>query len=135
VSQGAAGVRKALFAYDPIHWYVNDVLFYATAPYSVIPMTGAQPTAAEMPPFAHGRVVKVLASAQRQNGDFYRMGAAGPNVWDCPSFTQAAFAQIGFRMPRACFWQRSWLAAGNGIRIRPSHEGRRAQHPVPVSGP
>ena len=29
VSQGAAGVRKALFAYNPINWYVNDVLFYA----------------------------------------------------------------------------------------------------------
>src|SRR4029453_6856243 len=29
VSQGAAGVRKALFAYNPINWYVNDVLYYA----------------------------------------------------------------------------------------------------------
>ena len=29
VSAGAAGVRRALFAYNPIEWYVNDVLYYA----------------------------------------------------------------------------------------------------------
>jgi hypothetical protein len=27
--QGVAGVRKALFAYNPINSYVNDVLYYA----------------------------------------------------------------------------------------------------------
>jgi cell wall-associated NlpC family hydrolase len=50
------------------------------------------------------------------------MGATGPSVWDCSSFTQAAFAQIGIRMPRLASAQRSWLAAGNGIRIRPGQE-------------
>ena len=29
-SQGEAGVRKALFAYNPINWYANDVLFFRT---------------------------------------------------------------------------------------------------------
>ena len=50
------------------------------------------------------------------------MGAAGPRAFDCSSFTQAAYAQIGIRMPRTAAAQRSWLAAGNGTRIHPGHE-------------
>jgi soluble lytic murein transglycosylase-like protein len=30
VSAGAAGVRRALFAYNHVDWYVNDVLYYAS---------------------------------------------------------------------------------------------------------
>ena len=29
VTTGAAGVRRALFAYNHVDWYVNDVLYYA----------------------------------------------------------------------------------------------------------
>ena len=75
-----------------------------------------------MPPLTNDRVAKVLAWANGHDGDTYRMGATGPNVWDCSSFTQAAYAQIGIRMPRLASAQRSWLAAGNGIRIRPGQE-------------
>ena len=50
------------------------------------------------------------------------MGAAGPTTWDCSSFTQAAYAQIGVKMPRTATAQRSWLAAGNGTRIQPGQE-------------
>jgi cell wall-associated NlpC family hydrolase len=35
-----------------------------------------------------------------QDGDSYQMGAAGPNTWDCSSFTQAAYRQIGITIPR-----------------------------------
>jgi cell wall-associated NlpC family hydrolase len=128
VSQGAAGVRKALLAYNPINWYVNDVLFYA-ARYGGGTVLGDPNdcgtnggSSRNVPPLTNGRVAKVLAWAQRQDGDSYGMGAAGPNVWDCSSFTQAAFAQIGIRMPRLASAQRSWLAAGNGIRIQPGQE-------------
>jgi cell wall-associated NlpC family hydrolase len=127
VSQGAAGVRKALLAYNPINWYVNDVLFYA-ARYGGGTVLGdpndcgTASSSRNVPPLTNGRVAKVLAWAQRQDGDSYGMGAAGPNVWDCSSFTQAAFAQIGIRMPRLASAQRSWLAAGNGIRIQPGQE-------------
>ena len=30
VTAGAAGVRRALLAYNPVDWYVNDVLYYAS---------------------------------------------------------------------------------------------------------
>ena len=50
------------------------------------------------------------------------MGAAGPTTWDCSSFTQAAYAQIGVKMPRTATAQRAWLAAGNGTRIQPGQE-------------
>ena len=30
VSTGAAGVRRALFAYNNVDWYVNDVPYYAS---------------------------------------------------------------------------------------------------------
>jgi cell wall-associated NlpC family hydrolase len=127
VSQGAAGVRKALFAYNPLNWYVNDVLYYASR-YGGGSMLGdpndcgAASSTRDVPPLTNDRVAKMLAWAKHHDGDSYRMGAAGPNVWDCSSFTQAAYAQIGIRMPRLASAQRSWLAAGNGIRIRPGQE-------------
>jgi cell wall-associated NlpC family hydrolase len=48
--------------------------------------------------------------------------AAGPRTWDCSSFTQAAYAQIGVKMPRAATAQRSWLATDKGTRIKPGRE-------------
>jgi cell wall-associated NlpC family hydrolase len=130
VSQGAAGVRKALFAYNPINSYVNDVLFYANR-YGGGTVLGdpndcgtANSSSRNVPPLTNDRVAKVLVWAKRHDGDTYRMGAAGPNAWDCSSFTKAAFAQIGIRMPRLASAQRSWMAAGNGIRIRPGQERR-----------
>jgi hypothetical protein len=47
---------------------------------------------------------------------------AGPNTWDCSSFTQAAYAQIGVKIPRTATAQRNWLATGNGTRIQPGQE-------------
>jgi cell wall-associated NlpC family hydrolase len=64
----------------------------------------------------------VLAWAHQRNGAPYVFGAAGPRAWDCSSFTQAAYRQIGIGMPRTAGAQRSWLAAGNGTRIPPGQE-------------
>ena len=52
----------------------------------------------------------------------YVFGAAGPSAYDCSSFTRAAYARIGIRLPRTAAAQRSWLAAGNGTRIPPGRE-------------
>jgi cell wall-associated NlpC family hydrolase len=128
VSQGAAGVQKALFAYNPINWYANDVLFYA-ARYGGGTVLGDPNDCGTigsnqraMPPLTTDRVRKVLAWAQSHDGDSYQMGATGPAAWDCSSFTQAAYAHINIRMPRLASAQRSWLAGGNGIRIRSGQE-------------
>jgi hypothetical protein len=122
VSAGAAGVRRALFAYNHVDWYVNDVLYYASRygggtvrgdPHDCGPGDGNP----NLPPLANDRTAKVLVWAESHDGDTYRMGAAGPHTWDCSSFTQAAYRQIGINMPRIASAQRGWLAAGNGTRI------------------
>jgi hypothetical protein len=127
VSAGAAGVRRALFAYNHVDWYVNDVLYYASR-YggSTVPGDpndcGAGNRHPELPSLSNERVAKLLAWAKSHNGDTYRMGAAGPTTWDCSSFTQAAYAHIGVKLPRTATAQRSWLADGNGTRIQPGQE-------------
>jgi Transglycosylase SLT domain/NlpC/P60 family len=125
VTTGAAGVRRALFAYNRVDWYVNDVLYYA-ARYGGGTVPGdlndcnARTGNPEAPSLISQRVAKVLAWAKSHDGDSYRMGAAGPTTWDCSSFTQAGYAQIGVKMPRTASAQRS-LA---GRRKRHSHQTR-----------
>jgi hypothetical protein len=118
VSQGAAGVRKALLAYNPINWYVNDVLFYA-ARYGGGTVLGdpndcgTASSSRNVPPLTNGRVAKVLAWAQRQDGDSYGMGAAGPNVWDCSIHAGRLRAN---RHPNAPACLRATQLAGRGKR-------------------
>jgi hypothetical protein len=127
VRAGAAGVRRALFAYNPVDWYVNDVLYYASR-YGGGTVPGdtnrcaARSGNPKLPLITSDRIAKVLAWAKSHDGDSYRMGAAGPHTWDCSSFTQAAYTQIGITMPRTATAQRSWLTAGNGTRIQPGQE-------------
>jgi cell wall-associated NlpC family hydrolase len=127
VSKGPAGVRNALHAYNNADWYVNDVLYYA-ARYGGGTMLGDPTDCGDgtgnphLPPLANARTARVLAWAHQRNGAPYVFGAAGPTGWDCSSFTQAAYRQIGISMPRTAGAQRSWLAAGNGTRIRPGQE-------------
>ncbi|EBP5237108.1 NlpC/P60 family protein, partial [Salmonella enterica] len=73
-----------------------------------------------LPPLTSDRLQAVLTWATSHVGDRYIMGANGPNAWDCSSFTQAAYAQIGVTTPRTAQAQRDWLAAGNGFRADPS---------------
>ena len=67
-------------------------------------------------------VMRVLRWADGHTGDRYRMGANGPHAWDCSSFTQAAWATVGVRLPRIAQDQREWLADDHGTRIAPGHE-------------
>ena len=129
VSAGAAGVRQALFAYNHVDWYVNDVLYYASR-YGggSVPVDtnncGGGTSNPKLPSLTSERVAIVLAWAKSHDGDSYRMGAAGPHTWDCSSFTQAAFAHIGVKMPLTATAQRNWLAAGNGTRIQPGKKNQ-----------
>lgn len=66
--------------------------------------------------------VRVLAWADSHVGEAYRMGANGAHAWDCSSFTQAAWATAGVRLPRIAQDQRNWLDHGRGTRIPPGHE-------------
>ena len=71
---------------------------------------------------ASATAVRVLRWADSHVGDRYRMGADGPHAWDCSSFTQAAWAKAGVRLPRIAQDQRDWLADRHGTRIPPGHE-------------
>ena len=71
---------------------------------------------------APSAATRVLRWADSHAGDRYRMGANGSHTWDCSSFTQAAWATAGVRLPRIAQDQRDWLADGHGTRIPPGHE-------------
>ncbi len=123
-SKGPDGVRQAIFAYNHADWYVNDVLYYA-AGYGggtvLGSVTDCRPGQGNpnLPPITSGRLRAVLGWATSQVGDRYVMGANGPDAWDCSSFTQTAYRQIGISTPRTAQAQRDWLAAGNGYRVDP----------------
>ena len=59
----------------------------------------------------------VIAWAITQMGKPYVFGANGPDAWDCSSFSQRAFRQIGITMPRTAQAQRDWCASGKCGRI------------------
>ena len=67
----------------------------------------------KLPPLAHHRVAKVLAWAKSQEDDSYRMGATGPDTWNCSSFTERAYAQIGIKLTHR---GRPGALAGRGKR-------------------
>lgn len=124
VTKGAAGVRRALLAYNHAAWYVNDVLAYAAAygggtvlgdPTDTCPAGGQGNPG--LPALSTGRARTLLAWGQHQLGEPYVFGANGPTSWDCSSFSRTAYAQIGITLPRTAQAQRDWLAHGNGYRV------------------
>ena len=80
---------------------------------------GCEPgTSGTVPASAKGKTAAVLTWAQTQVGKPYRMGANGPDAWDCSSFVQAALAKGGVNnVPRTAAAQDGWCAAGNCTRI------------------
>ena len=123
VTDGPAGVKKAIWSYNHATWYVNDILFYAKA-YGGGTVLGDPTDCGSggegdpgMPAIADKRIKKVLGWAKSHLGDNYVMGANGPHTWDCASFSAAAYAQAGVTIPRTAGAQRNWLAAGNGFKV------------------
>jgi cell wall-associated NlpC family hydrolase len=133
VTAGPHGLRAALDQWRHADtWvndvWVNDVLAYAHAygggtVLGDVTDCGAGGTGnPDLPPLTSDRAGAVLAWAASHVGDTYRMGAVGPHAWDCSSFSQNAFAEIGIRMPRTAEAQRNWLAAGNGFPVAAGSE-------------
>lgn len=118
-SEGAAGVRKALYSYNHADWYVNDVLYYA-AQYAGrsggVACTSGPVTAATR------QAASAVTWAQGQVGHRFRFGADGPEEWDSSAFVQAAYGKAGVWIPRSTRQQRDWLAAGHGTRVKPGDE-------------
>lgn len=133
VTHGKAGVIRALWAYNHSVAYRNDVLFYAwsyagKAGRIVVlgdPIDCGNETTngdSSLPPLTSERVATMFSWGRDQLGERYVLGANGPNAWDCSSFTQRMFRAAGVRIPRTARGQRSWLAKGNGLRVRPGRE-------------
>lgn len=132
VTHGKAGVLKALWAYNHSVAYRNDVLFYAWSyagknPIVVLgdPIDCGDETASGnsgLRPLTSERVATMFAWGRRQLGERYILGANGPNSWDCSSFVQGMFRAAGISIPRTARGQRSWLAKGNGFRVKPGSE-------------
>jgi hypothetical protein len=123
VSAGAAGVRRALFAYNPVDWYVNDVLHYATR-YGggSIPVDtnncGGGTSDPKLPSLTSERVAIALAWAKNHDGDSYRMGPRGRTRGIARALPKPPSRKLASRCPhRHCATQ---LA------------GRRQRHPHPA---
>ncbi|MDA0565439.1 NlpC/P60 family protein [Streptomonospora sp. S1-112] len=54
---------------------------------------------------ASGDAAVALDFIYAQIGDSYSMGANGPDVWDCSSLVQAAWAEAGVSLPRTTYDQ------------------------------
>ena len=53
----------------------------------------------------NGTIERAIAFAKAQLGKPYRLGANGPNVWDCSSLVQKAYASAGISLPRTTYEQ------------------------------
>ena len=86
VSHGAAGVRKALFAYNHVDWYVNDVLYYAHRYGGGTVLGDADDCAADgngnpnLPPLTNDRVATVLTWAKGHVGGRTGWAPTGPRL-------------------------------------------------------
>ena len=116
VTQGAAGVRRALYSYNHADWYVNDVLHYAAA--YAGGATGVACT--DRSATTTTQAASAVTWARAQVGHAFRFGANGPDAWDSSSFVQSAYAHAGVSIPRTAQEQRSWLASGHGTRVSPA---------------
>jgi peptidoglycan DL-endopeptidase CwlO len=95
----AAGIRRAVFAYNHSWDYVRQVLRWA-ARYTT-PAPSAVAAAA-------------IRFALRQVGKPYRWGAAGPDAYDCSGLVYAAYAAAGVALARTTF---GWRADGPRVPL------------------
>lgn len=121
-SGAAAGIWRAVFAYNHSAAYVRTVLRWASR-YTVAPPSAAAAIA--------------IAYALRQIGKPYRWGAAGPNAFDCSGLVFAAYASAGIAIARTTFgWRHDgpqvpltqiqpgdllFSAGGDGTPANPGH--------------
>ncbi len=95
----AAGIRRAIFAYNHSQAYVTSVLAWASH-YGV--------------PAAAGSAATAIAFALRQLGKPYQWGATGPNAYDCSGLVYAAYAASGVHIARTTF---QWRLDGPQIPL------------------
>ncbi len=126
VTRGAAGVIRALWAYNHSIAYRNDVLYYAWAyaGHRQIVLAGDHEDCGDgtgdgnpdLPPLTTARIAALFAWAVSKKGKPYVWGGTGPDGYDCSGFVGAAFRHIGIRLPRTAESMRLW-AHKNAYRV------------------
>ncbi len=114
-------VRSAIFAYNHLTSYVQDVLGwarqYASGGYTVsTTAVSAAPACLPGVGVAPSRYAATAISfAEQQLGKPYQWGATGPDAYDCSGLVMTAYQAAGVYLPRTSQQQWTW-----GPRVRPS---------------
>lgn len=74
------------------------------------------PAPAPAPPNA-GAVETAIWFASQQLGEPYRLGGAGPNVWDCSGLTKVSYAQAGIYIGTHSATNQYRTLAGRGLAV------------------
>lgn len=95
--EGAAGVVRALRAYNDVEWYVNDILFYAEkyAGGGAITVNNTLCGALDS-----GKLAAVVAFVISKVHFPYILGAEGPFAYDCSGLVWAAYHSVGVNLNR-----------------------------------
>ncbi|MGW4929869.1 C40 family peptidase [Agromyces sp. NPDC004153] len=81
------------------------------------------PPSAPAPPNS-GAVETAIAFARAQLGEPYRLGGAGPNVWDCSGLTKMAYANAGIYIGTHSATNQYRTLAGRGLGVAVSQAQR-----------
>lgn len=95
--EGQAGVLRAIDAYNPHPWYVNDVLFWAEKYAS-----GAGDSTNITTPLcvdASADLATVVKYVRAQVGKPYVFSAEGPDAFDCSGLMFAGYRRVGVTLP------------------------------------